>query len=242
MGWVGVGVDGCGVGWFTNFKSSNRIEISWFIQVLSCFNRFGPSPWGGSGGWVWFGGGVSIELKSSNIIEISWFVKFLIFDWFQGSPLERWAWVDGGGSMSEYVGCPMHMCMHTHACVYTCEQWCHNGIPIYDPFKSQLKWRLKCKIWIWCYFYHRTVNHRKICNAPLDASMCSLQIINWHWTSIINPSWSQCMLYPPIPLKKGQFWLRHQFFQRAVKSKKIWNVLLDLVECVPYKSSMTLNP
>ena len=56
--------------------------------------------------------------------------------------------------------------------------WFLTSWPIYDPFKSQPKWRQKCKIWLWHQFYHRTVNCRKICNAPLDALMCPLQIIN----------------------------------------------------------------
>ena len=38
--------------------------------------------------------------------------------------------------------------------------------------------KTKCKIWLKCQFSHTTVNHRKILNAPLDALMCPLQIIN----------------------------------------------------------------
>ena len=45
------------MGWefFTDFKSLNRIEISWFVQVLSNFNwLWGVSPWGWQmGGWGW---------------------------------------------------------------------------------------------------------------------------------------------------------------------------------------------
>ena len=39
----------------TDFKSSNRIEISWLVQVLSNFNWFRGSPLGGwrMGGWRW---------------------------------------------------------------------------------------------------------------------------------------------------------------------------------------------
>ena len=36
-----------------------------------------------------------------------------------------------------------------------------------------------------------------MCNAPLDALMCPLQIINWHWIPIINPSLCKHTLYPP---------------------------------------------
>ena len=49
--------------------------------------------------------------------------------------------------------------------------------PIYNPFKLQLKLK-QCKIWLKCQFSHRAVNHRKTCNAPIDALMCPLQIIN----------------------------------------------------------------
>ena len=42
---------------FTDFKSSNGIEISWLVKALSNFYWFwGSSPWGG-GGWVHGGGG-----------------------------------------------------------------------------------------------------------------------------------------------------------------------------------------
>ena len=39
------------------------------------------------------------------------------FKWFRGStPLGGGRWVDGGGGRYGYVGgCPMHVCMHTHA-------------------------------------------------------------------------------------------------------------------------------
>ena len=42
---------------FSDFKSSNGIEISWLVQALSNFYWFwGSTPWGG-GGWVHGGGG-----------------------------------------------------------------------------------------------------------------------------------------------------------------------------------------
>ena len=117
---------GCGVS--INHKSSNRIELSWFIQVLSHFNRLGGPPgcgWGGwSWVWVWVGGGISTNLKSSNRIEISWFIKFLLtFDWFQGCPLWGWGWLDGCETLSGCLGgtpctCACaHICMHVRACV-----------------------------------------------------------------------------------------------------------------------------
>ena len=49
---------------FTDFKSSNGIEISWLVQALSNFYWFwGSTPWGVADGcmgvgWVWVCGGV----------------------------------------------------------------------------------------------------------------------------------------------------------------------------------------
>ena len=57
--------------------------------------------------------------KSSNRIQISWFVQFLLtFDWFQGSPLGGWKWVDGDGTLSGCLGGALHMCTCTHACTH----------------------------------------------------------------------------------------------------------------------------
>ena len=122
-----------GGGVSTNHKSSKRIKLSWFVQVLSHFNRLGGTPLR----WVgWVGVAVDVgwwrnlhNLKSSNRIEISWFVKFLLtFDWFQGStPPGGWGWVDGSGTLSGCLGVAPHMCACTHA--HMCERWCHNGIP-----------------------------------------------------------------------------------------------------------------
>ena len=39
-------------------KSTNRIKISWFVQVLLHFNWFTGSPLGG--GWIWVGMGVGV--------------------------------------------------------------------------------------------------------------------------------------------------------------------------------------
>ena len=46
---------------FTNFKSSNRIEISWLVQVLSNFNWFrGSNPQGVADGWMGVELGMSV--------------------------------------------------------------------------------------------------------------------------------------------------------------------------------------
>ena len=96
--------------------------------------------------------------------------------------------------------------------------WLLTSWPIYNPFKLQPKWREKCKIWLWHQFYHRTINCRKICNTPIDALMCPLQIINWLWTSITNPSWCKQMLYPPTPPQKSE---NFEFDVNFFKDKQI---------------------
>ena len=64
------------------------------------------------------GGEFFTDFKSSNGIEISWLVQLLLnFYWFLGSTprgvaMGAWEW----GWVWVCVGCPMHTCMHTHAC------------------------------------------------------------------------------------------------------------------------------
>ena len=60
-----------------------------------------------------------------------------------------------------------------------------------NPFKFDLKWRPKCKIWL------STVNCRNIWNVPWNTLMCPLLITNWHWTPIIDPSWGKWDVYLP---------------------------------------------
>ena len=66
-----------------------------------------------------------------------------------------------------------------------------------QPFQIRLEMKIKVQNWTKMSIYHRTVNQKKIWNVPLDALICPLQIINWYWTPIIDPSWSKRMLYPP---------------------------------------------
>ena len=49
-----------GGGVSTNFKSSNGIEISWWVQVLLNFDRFWGSLLGVADGWMGVGVGVSV--------------------------------------------------------------------------------------------------------------------------------------------------------------------------------------
>ena len=89
------------------------------------------------------------EPKSSNRIEISWFVKFLLtFDWFQGSaPLVGWGWVDGGWTLSGYLGdascmCVQHACtqmhVHTHEYMYKHDSFLQMAAPIGKSWRIPL--------------------------------------------------------------------------------------------------------
>ena len=105
----------------TNHKSSNRIELSWLVQVLLkflWFHMFQPTnppihPPTHQKKHPPMGGEFSTDSKSFNRIEISQFVQVLsCFYWFGGYP--SWG----------VVGClyPPRMC--TRACAYTCTHTC----------------------------------------------------------------------------------------------------------------------
>ena len=180
-----------GGGVSTDFKSSNTIEISRLVQILLNFYWFWGPP---SGGWGWV-------------------------EWPCGGVGMMWGWWGQCGNDWDDVGTTWGQCgdheitknaitfewikifqfylkiwdpwtlLHTYRLDLICRWWC--------PFEIAAEIKTKCKIWLKCQFSHRTINHIKICNVPLDALMCPLQIINWHWTPIIDHSWCKCTLYPP---------------------------------------------
>ena len=47
-----------------------------------------------------------------------------------------------------------------------------------QPFQIRLEMKTKVQNWTKMSICHRTVNHKKIWNVPLDALICTLQIIN----------------------------------------------------------------
>ena len=114
-------------GGFSGPKSSNRIELSWFVQELLSFFWFGfPQLWGvgqvGGGclGWstiVYMSSGMFRSKESSNRIELSQLVQELLILVFQ-APCSSGGWGGWGGVG---WGMPPHMCtcMHTHACTHT---------------------------------------------------------------------------------------------------------------------------
>ena len=46
------------------------------------------------------------------------------------------------------------------------------------PFQIRVEMKTKVQNWTKMSIFHRTVNHKKIWNVPLDALICPLQIIN----------------------------------------------------------------
>ena len=113
-------------------KSSNRIELSQFIQYLLQFFWFGFPQLlgGGAGGWgisgwptiVYISWGVFRGKESSNRIEISRLVQDLLNFGVLGS---LWLWGVGGWGCG-VVGGALHTCAHAHThthtrtCTYTC--------------------------------------------------------------------------------------------------------------------------
>ena len=116
---------------FRGSKSSNRIELSRFVQVIVILSIWVSSALGVVQvdgeclGWsiiVYMSSGVFKGRESSNRIELSWLVQDF---WWFGLPaaLGVGGGVDGSGG--GWVGASIHV--HTHACTYTyaCTCMCH---------------------------------------------------------------------------------------------------------------------
>ena len=99
---------------------------------------------------------------------------------------------------------------------------------MYNPFKLDLKWWPKCKIWLKCLFAIE-LSTTKNWNIPWGALMCPLQIINWHWTPIMDPSWCKHM---PIhhPSNVENYSISHKSETAQPKKKKVVleNIFLHL--------------
>ena len=106
-------------------QSSNRIELSWFIQDLLYFFWFQfPWLWGWAGGWgyagwptiVYMSSGVFRGKESSNRIEISWLVQDLLKFGVLCSLQTLGKGQVGGGVWGHGV-CP-HTCAHACVCIH----------------------------------------------------------------------------------------------------------------------------
>ena len=191
-----------GGGVSTDFKSSNRIEISQLLQVLLNFYWFwGGGRWvdRGEGGYVW--GDVPCMHVHAHMhmhdkhgcLHVGGHLQFLYM-------YTCICICFGPKKVHLFCSCDP---LIKNVPIFALDpfrpyfDWALRGFltskSIYDPFKFDLKWRPKCKIRLKCQFAIEpsTTKNR---NVPLDALMCPLQIINWHWTPIIDPSWCKCTL------------------------------------------------
>ena len=109
---------------FTDFKSSNGIEISWLVQVLSNFDRFQGSLLGvADGGWgsVWVCGGcpmyTCIHMHVKHVVNI----------------------INMDASMLAAI-CNFYTCIHVHGCmcmhVYMCGNTPHAPDTPHPPAAS----------------------------------------------------------------------------------------------------------
>ena len=104
----------------TDFKSSNRIEISWLVQVLLNFDWFQGSPCGVGGGCIWVG--VVRGCPHTHAHACMHMCMYDIIGNSQGFP--QWgrplAW-----DYHVYHACMcmrVRACMHAHACAHV---WGH---------------------------------------------------------------------------------------------------------------------
>ena len=98
---------------FTDFKSSNGIEISWFIQVLLNFNWFWGSPLGGwlmgewGCGWLWECPMHACIHTHAHACTHTCMLNMINMD----------------ASMSAAI-CNFYTCIHVHVCVCVCVHAC----------------------------------------------------------------------------------------------------------------------
>ena len=70
------------------------------------------------------------------------------------------------------------------------------------PFQIRLEMKTKVQNWTKMSICHRTVNHKKIWNVPLDALICPLQIINdIEPLSLTLHGVNTCFIYHPSNLE-----------------------------------------
>ena len=121
----------------TDFKSSNRIEISWLVQVLLNFDWFrGSPPWRVGGGWMggggWWGGAPHTCAHTCACMHVHAHTRaYDIIGNSQGFPPwgRPFAW-----NYHVYHAC---MCVHVHVCTHV---WGHpptTPTPIHPPTHPQ---------------------------------------------------------------------------------------------------------
>ena len=131
-----------GGGVSTDFKSSNRIEISWLVQVLLNFDWFQGPPWGW--GWVdgvWGGERVLPTHMHTHMHTLTHACTctYDIIGNSHGFP--QW----GRPFASNYHVYHTCMCMHVRVCMHVCvHMWWHpSTTPHPHPQEPQGAWNTK---------------------------------------------------------------------------------------------------
>ena len=86
------------------------------------------------------------------------------------------------------------------------------------PFQIQLEMKTKVQNWTKMSICHITINHKKIWNILLDALICPLQIINWHWISSTLHDVNACFTNHPSNVKN--YSIGHKPQRSQPKKKK----------------------
>ena len=107
-------------------------------------------------------------------------------------------------------------------------------LPIYfRHFKIGLQIMKNWEIRVSGQFFHRSVNRKNLQKIFLSSLICPLQMTNWQWTPIIDPSCRKRTLYL-LPIKKNP--IRWLIFLRTVDQKIYQKIFFSSLIC-PLKMS-----
>ena len=94
------------------------------------------------------------------------------------------------------------------------------------------------ELWLLDQFFHRRVNGKNLQKIILSSLICPLQMTNWQWTPIIDPSCRKRTLYP-LPIKKIP--IPRLIFLRTVDCKNYQKIFFSSLMC-PLKMSNDIEP
>ena len=119
------------------------------------------------------------------------------------------SWAPPGKNVSVFRLEPHRPCLDWPLRIFLTSQ------PISKTLNSDRK---SWKIWVSGQFFHKSVDCKNVQKIFLSTLICHLQMTNWQWTPIFDPSCHKCMLYP-LPIKKIP--IRWLIFLRTVDEKKL---------------------
>ena len=108
-----------GGGVSTDFKSSNRIEISWLVQVLLNFYWFWGSPWAVGGGWMGMGVVRGCPHTCAYAHACMYVHAHMCTYDIIGNP-QDFPKSNGGGHLHEIIMFTMHACVCACVCACAC--------------------------------------------------------------------------------------------------------------------------